>query len=101
MTRSKVVRMKFNLFRIFRAKAKNSEVDAMSFEGLNPLLAKQISELETQIGQFAQVQFDLAQERDKMRSEMDDLKKAMANPPKSPDSEPLVAVASELLDEAP
>ena len=96
MTRSKVVSMKFNLFRFFRAKSKDSDVDAMSFEGLNPLLAKQISELETQIGQFAQVQFDLAQERDKMRTEMDDLKKALSKP-----SAPVASELSELLDEAP
>ena len=94
--------MKFNLFRFFRAGKKSSKrsVDReMSFEGLNPLLAKQISELETQIGQFAQVQFDLAQERDKMRSEMDDLKKAMAKSQEP--AAPNLAIASELLNEDP
>ena len=91
--------MKMNLFRFFRADKKDSDQGAMSFEGLNPLLAKQISELETQIGQFAQVQFDLAQERDKMRSEMEDLKKAMA---KTQDPAPLTApLVPELLNEVP
>lgn len=49
----------------------------MAFEGLNPLLAKQLTELETQIGQLAQVQFELSQERSRMRFEMDALKKAV------------------------
>ena len=69
------------------------EVDtSLSFEGLNPLLAKQLSELESQIGQLAQIQFDLSQERKSMRIEMEALKKAVGEPnpllnPLSPDNE--------------
>ena len=51
----------------------------LEFGGLNPLLAKQLSELETQIGQFVQVQYQLSEERQRMRSEMDSLKKEVRN----------------------
>jgi hypothetical protein len=52
-------------------------VEALSFDGLNPLLAKQLSELESQIGQLVQVQFELNQERRQMRTEMDTLKQTI------------------------
>ena len=75
--------MKINfLERIFKKTlranpANNNSTSALSFDELNPLLAKQLSELESQIGQLAQVQFQLAEERQKMRFEMDALKKAV------------------------
>ena len=49
----------------------------LSFNGLNPLLAKQLTELETQIGRFAQMQFEIGRERDRMRLEMAEIKKAV------------------------
>jgi regulator of replication initiation timing len=52
----------------------------LSFDGLNPLLAKQLSELESQLGQLAQVQFELSQERQRMRVDMEALKKAVSQP---------------------
>ena len=67
------------LFRSPRQAPVNPE-PALSFEGLNPLLAKQLSELETQIGQLAQVQFELGQERQRMRIEMEALRKAVSEP---------------------
>ena len=77
----------------------NSSIDAaLSFDGLNPLLAKQLSELESQIGQLVQVQFELNQERREMRSEMDNLKRiilaAEARPNPTEASPSAVAVES-------
>ena len=58
--------------------AKNAdEAKVLAFDELNPLLAKQLSELETQIGQFAQAQFEIAAEREKMRIDMEYLRKAI------------------------
>lgn len=50
---------------------------ALNFDELNPLLAKQLTEVDTQIGQLAQVQFEMAEERERMRNEMDALKKVL------------------------
>ena len=70
------------MFGFFKNKTKKIPAPeaALSFDGLNPLLAKQLSELETQIGQLAQVQFELGQERQRMRIEMEALKKAVERP---------------------
>ena len=66
--------------RIFKTpSADQDERQNLEFGGLNPLLAKQLSELETQIGQLVQVQYELSEERQRMRSEMDLLKKAVQN----------------------
>lgn len=81
--------MRINIFSVFsrnrNRKAALAEADLaaanlsanLSYDELNPLLAKQLSEMEAQIGQLAQVQFQLAGERQKMRYEMEALKKAM------------------------
>ena len=78
------------LFKSLRSRNQStaSPEPELSYEGLNPLLAKQLSELETQIGQLAQVQFDLTQERQHMRNEMEALKKAIgeSKPEPTPDS---------------
>jgi regulator of replication initiation timing len=78
------------MFQLLKFRTKKSEpVDTtLSFDGLNPLLAKQLSELETQIGQLAQVQFELGQERQRMRIEMEALKKAVGQPDTAPVSPP-------------
>jgi regulator of replication initiation timing len=70
------------LVRLFKSPRQKPETadQTLSFDGLNPLLAKQLSELETQIGQLAQVQFELSQERQRMRIEMDALRKAVGEP---------------------
>ena len=39
----------------------------LTFEDLNPLLAKQLTEVELQIGQLAQMRFEIAEERRKMQ----------------------------------
>jgi regulator of replication initiation timing len=67
--------MMTNFFRTNQSSKKQKQ--ALAFDGLNPLLAKQLSELEYQIGQLAQVQFDLSQERERMRIEMDALRAAV------------------------
>ena len=46
----------------------------LSFEGFNPVLAKQLSEVETQLGHLAQVQFEMIEERRRMHAEMRALK---------------------------
>lgn len=76
--------MRMNLFKLFSSKKHTtpetrfqSATEALVFDELNPLLAKQLSEMEAQIGQLARVQFDLAEERQRMRFEMEALKKAM------------------------
>jgi len=80
--------MMISLFRSGQSKKKQeqlkaqAEAQALAFEGLNPLLAKQLSELEFQIGQLAQVQFELSQERERMRTEMDALRNAVLIPAK-------------------
>jgi hypothetical protein len=76
------------LTRLFKKPASLKSVPeaALSFDGLNPLLAKQLSELETQIGQLAQVQFELGQERQRMRIEMEALRKAVGEVPASADA---------------
>ena len=87
--------MKAQMFRIFSRNRNTSPVQSsantvtvstasLAFDELNPLLAKQLSELETQIGQLAQVQFELAEERQKMRFEMDALKKAVLDSQAAP-----------------
>ena len=66
------------MFKFFRSKKSiPKEINTLGFEGLNPLLAKQLSELEFQIGQLAQAQYALSQEREKMRSEMNELKNSI------------------------
>jgi hypothetical protein len=57
------------LVRLFKSPRQKPETadQTLSFDGLNPLLAKQLSELETQIGQ-------------RMRIEMDALRKAVGEP---------------------
>ncbi len=76
--------MMISLFRSGQSKKKQEQLkaQALAFEGLNPLLAKQLSELEFQIGQLAQVQFELSQERERMRTEMDALRNAVLIPAK-------------------
>ena len=82
--------MRINIFSVFSRKRNRSATNTagntnnfeaaqanLAFDELNPLLAKQLSEMEAQIGQLAQVQFQLAEERQKMRFEMEALKKAM------------------------
>ena len=76
--------MKINFFGLFsrnESKANQKQMGenapSLAFDELNPLLAKQLSELEVQIGQLAQVQFELSEERSKMRHEMDALKKVL------------------------
>ena len=87
--------MKDQMFRIFSRNRNTSPVQSiantvtvstasLAFDELTPLLAKQLSELETQIGQLAQVQFELAEERQKMRFEMDALKKAVLDSQAAP-----------------
>ena len=49
----------------------------LGYDGLNPLLAKQLTEVESQIGQLVQAQFEISQERSRMRSEMEELKKSV------------------------
>ena len=77
------------LTRIFKNSEQNNANPGsdLSFDGLNPLLAKQLSELENQIGRLAQVQFELGQERQRMRSEMEALKKAVTDS-QSPNATP-------------
>ncbi len=58
---------------------------ALAFDGLNPLLAKQLSELETQIGQLAQIQYEMNEERRRMRNEMDALRTAMLRANETPE----------------
>jgi len=86
------------LLRFFRPTPppQNLTDSTLSFDGLNPLLAKQLSELESQIGQLAQVQFELSNERQRMRVEMEALKKAVAQP--NPATPAPVIIAS---DETP
>ena len=76
--------MMISLLRSGQSKKKQEQLkaQALAFEGLNPLLAKQLSELEFQIGQLAQVQFELSQERERMRTEMDALRNAVLIPAK-------------------
>ena len=93
--------MKINILSFLSRSRRNQSHDALetapalAFDELNPLLAKQLSELEVQIGQLAQVQFELAEERSKMRSEMDALKKVLQ------DSQTGAGPMSTLNNEAP
>ena len=72
-------------------------LEPLAFDELNPLLAKQLSELEVQIGQLAQVQFELSEERSRMRHEMDALKKVLqdSQTQSSPQATPQVIVDNE------
>ena len=49
----------------------------LRFDGMNPLLAKQLTEVETQIGQLVQAQYEINLERKRMRFEMDALKRSL------------------------
>ena len=62
--------------------------DALGFNELNPLLARQLSELEMQIGSLAQTQFEMVEERNQMRHEMDALKKILQQTQFTPNAEP-------------
>lgn len=57
----------------------NAAID-LSIDGLNPMLAKQLSEVEAQLGRLAQVQFEMASERKKMQLEMNAILALHAQP---------------------
>lgn len=65
-----------------------AQTNALEFTGLNPLLARQLSQLEAQVGQFTQVRFEMAQEREKMRFEMEALKTAIRQSQENPQNVP-------------
>ena len=67
----------------------------LEFSGLNPLLARQLSQLEAQIGQFTQVRFEMAQERERMRFEMESLKNAIRNSQELPQNVASVPLANQ------
>jgi peptidoglycan hydrolase CwlO-like protein len=88
-----------SLLKSFTGRDQNNSrmTEALSFDGLNPLLAKQLSELESQIGQLVQVQFELNQERRQMRTEMDSLKQTILAAQARPADAPLVRSPNESL----
>ncbi len=83
----KFLGVEISLKQFFKSKGSESNQN-LEFGGLNPLLAKQLSELETQIGQFVQVQYQLSEERQRMRSEMDLLKREVRNLSSAPAENP-------------
>ena len=65
------------LGRLIRRQNSSTRKNQLEFDGLNPLLARQLSEMEGQLGQLVQIQFELSQEREKMRNEMNQLRQSI------------------------
>mgnify|MGYP000942207717 CR=1 FL=1 len=48
--------------------------EELGFGELNPLLAKELTEVEAQLGQLAMIQYEMIEERRRMHSEMNAIK---------------------------